>query len=850
MKVLISEKLSPHKYKTPEGYLICVDAVLARTGKQSYRRSEIFADAQDDDTEIEVDRKPEEVFSKETLASFENKPVTVEHPDVDVNSENIKDYAVGFVRDVHKGVVDGQEVILGTLVIQDAQTIQEIEDGEHTDLSCGYDCDIVDEANPEQKHIRGNHVALCAQGRAGNARIVDSKKVKDSLTKEEKELIDYAIDNLDHHNNANRLIELMRVYYSAYADLARRKPDEVKEYFKENINDSIKDSIKDSYYTIGGYYGKYDPIAQKDIKQASKYGVDGRIERINGGYQLVLHGEKNNLINCLENYFGVDASGLKDSIKDSILGKKVIIRPRDVRMNKYVDEKGIIYSYEGTHSDDMVEVKLNNGQYVEVRYDEIKFIDSIKDDASFDLIKKFIKLKFNRDYNFNYKKDYQTLKNSIDNYFQEKVSDDLVWNVLRYLNSNGYLTFSRDSIKDVNPREGESKEDFISRFMSETKNEYPDEKQRLAVAYSYWEKRNMKDIKDDTYTIQYHNGKWYYEIKYNDGFTKLVGPYNSAEEARTYFKKHRPNEKLSDEESTHEEVTKSLEKDFEKFKEARMRDNERRIYTFTYKTKDGFTEKFKCQAEDGEDARNQLQEWAAMRDEEPYKIISTNMTYDSIRDAKVLIRYDTNAQANEAVKILRRHGIDADMQFDTTIVINHASSKDIEYAYDMTEGIATTPKHYDDSCKDAKEYRIGFYNSYTGKRALNNYTANSVEEALKEFAKDMAIHAEGIANVYVNNISPNDGYVKLYGKLNELLKTMNINIYDSCKDSRKEEILKELDELERQADWADDHNNPGKVIEIQRQIDKLAEELKSIRDSKNHFAKLISMTKIAKTFKK
>lgn len=52
---------------------------------------------------------------------------------------------------------------------------------------------------------------------------------------------------------------------------------------------------------------------------------------------------------------------------------------------------------------------------------------------------------------------------------------------------------------DVNPRKGESKEDFISRFMSETKHEYPDRKQRLAVAYSYW--RNAKDAIDPNETL-------------------------------------------------------------------------------------------------------------------------------------------------------------------------------------------------------------------------------------------------------------------------------------------------------------------------------------------------------------
>lgn len=175
MKVLIAEKLSQHRYKTPEGYLICVDSVLARTGKQTYRRNEIFADSEDDRL-IEVDRKAEEVFSPETMASFENKPICVEHPDVDVTVDNISEFAVGFVRDIHKGEYEGEPVMLGTLVITDAKTIEEIENGEHTDLSCGYDCDIEDCDSPEQKHIRGNHIALCERGRAGIARIVDSVK--------------------------------------------------------------------------------------------------------------------------------------------------------------------------------------------------------------------------------------------------------------------------------------------------------------------------------------------------------------------------------------------------------------------------------------------------------------------------------------------------------------------------------------------------------------------------------------------------------------------------------------------------------------------------------------------------
>lgn len=175
MKFLSCEKLSEHKYKTPEGYLICVDSVLARTGKQTYKRSEVFGpDCKDADVDVEIDRPEKEVFSEKTLASFENKPLTVEHPDTDVNIDNHNELAVGFVRDIKRGNIDGNDVMLGTLVVTDAKTIEEIENGEHTDLSCGYDCDINDEENPCQRNIRGNHVALCQQGRAGIAHIVDS----------------------------------------------------------------------------------------------------------------------------------------------------------------------------------------------------------------------------------------------------------------------------------------------------------------------------------------------------------------------------------------------------------------------------------------------------------------------------------------------------------------------------------------------------------------------------------------------------------------------------------------------------------------------------------------------------
>lgn len=43
-----------------------------------------------------------------------------------------------------------------------------------------------------------------------------------------------------------------------------------------------------------------------------------------------------------------------------------------------------------------------------------------------------------------------------------------------------------------NPRKGESRQDFISRFMTAEKDSSMTREQKLAVAYKKWEERNKK----------------------------------------------------------------------------------------------------------------------------------------------------------------------------------------------------------------------------------------------------------------------------------------------------------------------------------------------------------------------
>lgn len=239
MKFLSIEKLSPHRYKTPEGYLICTDAIIARTGKQQYKKNELFTDSEDDETMIDVDRPTEEVFSEQTIASGENKPLVDEHPEEDVTVENHRDLSMGYMRDLHRGIDNGKDVLMANIVVTDPTVISEIESGDKTELSCGYDCQILKDSqgNYYQSKIRINHLALCERGRAGNARIQDSVNDEEKLTFK----ITWVGEGLKGNQTtilmANTEKEAKEKFEKMYSNMKNNKS--IKKI--EQIQDSVKD---------------------------------------------------------------------------------------------------------------------------------------------------------------------------------------------------------------------------------------------------------------------------------------------------------------------------------------------------------------------------------------------------------------------------------------------------------------------------------------------------------------------------------------------------------------------------------------------------------------------------------
>jgi hypothetical protein len=156
---------------TSEGYVTAL-ARAVRTGIQDYRASELGLMGSHI---VKVYRPETEVFHKDSLQSFSHAPVTINHPQELVSSENWKDLAVG---EVGEEVLRDGEFLAVSLMLKDQAAIDAVKSGKR-ELSAGYTADM-EEAKPGlgydfiQRNIRINHLALVDNARAGTkARIGD-----------------------------------------------------------------------------------------------------------------------------------------------------------------------------------------------------------------------------------------------------------------------------------------------------------------------------------------------------------------------------------------------------------------------------------------------------------------------------------------------------------------------------------------------------------------------------------------------------------------------------------------------------------------------------------------------------
>ena len=170
-------RISPHMTRTPEGFLICHDVPINRTGDQEYTAGELQLDG-DPERVVVVHRYPEDVFDPAALASFEGKDITQGHPPENLTPENQAAYSKGHIENVRR-VGDNT---VADLYIKDPGLASDVENGVVREVSCGYLCDYVqDGAGYKQQRIRGNHVAVVPRGRAGH-----DVAIKDAAPEAEK----------------------------------------------------------------------------------------------------------------------------------------------------------------------------------------------------------------------------------------------------------------------------------------------------------------------------------------------------------------------------------------------------------------------------------------------------------------------------------------------------------------------------------------------------------------------------------------------------------------------------------------------------------------------------------------
>lgn len=231
--------------KTEEGYLRG-RSIITNVGVFPYRMADgsIFHEL----------RPPEEVFDTASIESFKMIPVTNEHPSEKVTQENIKEYQVGFTGD---NVYRDEYHISSPITITDQETITDIQTGAKRALSCGYTCDVEETEgvwmgvhyDGIQRNIRGNHLAVVNQGRAGDAAIIKM----DSMD-------NIGVHNIDKNfykgeeSMALKKIKIDGVEYEAEADVikaytaSKEKADSLEKEIAETKKDVAKlEGERDQY---------------------------------------------------------------------------------------------------------------------------------------------------------------------------------------------------------------------------------------------------------------------------------------------------------------------------------------------------------------------------------------------------------------------------------------------------------------------------------------------------------------------------------------------------------------------------------------------------------------------------
>jgi hypothetical protein len=256
--------LSDNIARTDEGYVICKDVVIGRTGYQEYPVSQLSKSQlrdlglldrfNDPDEIVQVWRDPDEVFAPATIASFEGKPVTDNHPKEFVDADSHAELQRGHVQHIRRGETplnSGDIPKLADMIITDPDLGEDVLQRRKRELSCGYTYKLAWDGNRlSQTQITGNHVAVVPKGRAGaEARINDSADIPQPQRKQKMKIRDWFFSKgITAMAEDNVEPEQIAAAATAFAkdEAPEQKEEKVEEKKAEDADPlaEVKDSLK------------------------------------------------------------------------------------------------------------------------------------------------------------------------------------------------------------------------------------------------------------------------------------------------------------------------------------------------------------------------------------------------------------------------------------------------------------------------------------------------------------------------------------------------------------------------------------------------------------------------------
>jgi hypothetical protein len=321
---------------TREGFMVA-QVKIARTGIQEYRAGEIGMTDRSANDVVRIYRPADQVFAKDSLHSFSNIDLTINHPKGMVDSKNWRDLAAG---NTGEGVLRDGEFLSVPIILKDQTAIDAVKAGKR-ELSVGYTCDLDmtpgqtpsgEAYDGVQTNIRANHLALCDTARGGpELRIPDSKEptmtlktiLVDGLSVETTDAAEKAIVKLQ-----GQVVAVTSAKDTADADNIKLKAEAVAKdaeivALKQKVEDSklspaqLRDAAKAYGLTIAKAKAAgatvTDAMSELDIKKAVVTAKMGDAAKAYTDEHIAI------AFDALTKDLKIDASKTPDAFRDAVI---------------------------------------------------------------------------------------------------------------------------------------------------------------------------------------------------------------------------------------------------------------------------------------------------------------------------------------------------------------------------------------------------------------------------------------------------------------------------------------------------------------------------------------------------